>query len=70
VALELRRLVHGDLCGMFDGLITQGMKLANQTSAHLLSGSAHGKLPAHKRHVSAKEPGLPRGPSVIGIVEW
>ena len=28
VALELRRLVHGDLCGMFDGPTTEGLDLA------------------------------------------
>ena len=28
VALELRRLVHGDLCGMFDGPTTPGLDLA------------------------------------------
>jgi hypothetical protein len=28
VALELRRLVHGDLCGMFDGPTTQGLDLS------------------------------------------
>jgi hypothetical protein len=28
VALELRRLVHGDLCGMFDGPTTTGLDLA------------------------------------------
>ena len=27
VALELRRLVHGDLCGMFDGPTTPGLRL-------------------------------------------
>jgi type IV secretory pathway VirB4 component len=27
VALELRRLVHGDLCGMFDGETTPGLRL-------------------------------------------
>jgi type IV secretory pathway VirB4 component len=27
VALELRRLVHGDLCGMFDGQTTPGLRL-------------------------------------------
>ena len=27
VALELRRLVHGDLCGMFDGPTTAGLRL-------------------------------------------
>ena len=27
VALELRRLVHGDLCGMFDGPTTSGLRL-------------------------------------------
>jgi hypothetical protein len=27
VALELRRLVHGDLCGMFDGPTTTGLRL-------------------------------------------
>ena len=27
VALELRRLVHGDLCGMFDGPTTRGLRL-------------------------------------------
>jgi hypothetical protein len=32
VALELRRLVHGDLCGMFDGPTTAGLDL----SAHLV----------------------------------
>jgi hypothetical protein len=28
VALELRRLVHGDICGMFDGTTTGGLDLA------------------------------------------
>jgi hypothetical protein len=28
VALELRRLVHGDLCGMFDGPTTSGLDLS------------------------------------------
>jgi hypothetical protein len=28
VALELRRLVHGDLCGMFDGPTTKGLDLS------------------------------------------
>jgi hypothetical protein len=28
VALELRRLVHGDLCGMFDGPTTEGLDLS------------------------------------------
>ena len=28
VALELRRLVHGDICGMFDGPTTEGLDLA------------------------------------------
>ena len=28
VALELRRLVHGDLCGMFDGATTPGLDLS------------------------------------------
>ena len=28
VALELRRLVHGDLCGMFDGPTTDGLDLS------------------------------------------
>ena len=28
VALELRRLVHGDLCGMFDGPTTPGLDLS------------------------------------------
>jgi hypothetical protein len=28
VALELRRLVHGDLCGMFDGTTTPGLDLS------------------------------------------
>ena len=28
VALELRRLVHGDLCGMFDGPTTRGLDLS------------------------------------------
>jgi hypothetical protein len=28
VALELRRLVHGDLCGMFDGPTTNGLDLS------------------------------------------
>ena len=27
VALELRRLVHGDLCGMFDGPTSPGLRL-------------------------------------------
>ena len=27
-ALELRRLVHGDLCGMFDGPTTSGLDLS------------------------------------------
>jgi hypothetical protein len=27
VALELRRLVHGDLCGMFDGPTSDGLRL-------------------------------------------
>jgi hypothetical protein len=30
VALELRRLVHGDLCGMFDGPTTAGLDLSAQ----------------------------------------
>jgi hypothetical protein len=30
VALELRRLVHGDLCGMFDGPTTPGLDLSAQ----------------------------------------
>jgi hypothetical protein len=29
VALELRRLVHGDLCGMFDGPTTEGLDLSS-----------------------------------------
>jgi len=50
VALELRRLVHGDLCGMFDGPTTDGLDLSSplvilELSA-LYSSSALGVLMA------------------------
>jgi hypothetical protein len=41
VALELRRLVHGDLCGMFDGPTTQGLDLSAPLVVLDLSASTH-----------------------------
>jgi hypothetical protein len=50
VALELRRLVHGDLCGMFDGLTTEGLDLSSPLVildlSALYSSSALGVLMA------------------------
>jgi hypothetical protein len=50
VALELRRLVHGDLCGMFDGLTTDGLDLSSPLVildlSALYSSSALGVLMA------------------------
>ncbi len=50
VALELRRLVHGDLCGMFDGLTTEGLDLSSALVildlSALYSSSALGVLMA------------------------
>jgi hypothetical protein len=50
VALELRRLVHGDLCGMFDGPTTDGLDLSSPLVildlSALYSSSALGVLMA------------------------
>ena len=50
VALELRRLVHGDLCGMFDGPTTEGLDLSSPLVildlSALYSSSALGVLMA------------------------
>jgi len=50
VALELRRLVHGDLCGMFDGFTTEGLDLSSPLVildlSALYSSSALGVLMA------------------------
>ena len=50
VALELRRLVHGDLCGMFDGT-TRPVFLATPPARHHTIKQVNRWLPLRRRHL-------------------
>jgi type IV secretory pathway VirB4 component len=70
VALELRRLVHGDLCGMFDGPTTAGLDLSaplvvldlsalyQSTALGVLMACATAWLQAHLARTTASGEGI------------
>ena len=72
VALELRRLVHGDLCGMFDGPTTPGLRLDGPLVVLDLSAVYHspalGVLMACASGVAAERASLARHRNRIIVV--